>query len=67
MALTVTIPDRMARTAAELARASGTTPEAVILEALQVQLLPDSPDLQAEFDAWDLASDEDMIRLELEG
>jgi hypothetical protein len=64
MPLTLAVPDDIAHAAAELARASGRTPEQLLLDALHAHFPPLSSDLQAEFDAWEQASDEDMLRLE---
>ncbi len=59
MSLTLTIPDEMARDARAIARDSGDTVEGLLLRALQAHFPPLPPDLKAEFDAWEQASDED--------
>ena len=67
MSMTITIPDEIAQAAEEMARSSGTSPEQLLLQALQAHFPPVSSELQDEFDAWERASDEDMTRLEAEG
>jgi predicted transcriptional regulator len=64
MSLTITVPDEIARAAEELATASGESPEALLIRALQAHFPPLPRELQDEFDAWERASDEDMARLE---
>ena len=64
MALTLTVPDEIARAAQALAQAAGRSPEEVLLQALRAHFPPLSPELQEEFDAWERASDEDMARLD---
>ena len=59
MSLTLTIPEEMAREAQKIASASGDTAEGLLLRALQAHFPPLPPDLKAEFDAWEQASDED--------
>jgi predicted transcriptional regulator len=64
MSLTLTVPDEIARAAEALAKATGTSPEVLLIRALQAHFPPLPPDLQDEFDAWERASDEDMARLD---
>lgn len=64
MPMKIVIPDEIARAAEEMAAASGTTAEAVLLNALQAHFPPISDGLSEEFRAWERASDEDMARLE---
>jgi len=64
MSITLEIPDEIARAAERLARESGETPEQVLLGALKAYFPPAPPDLQAEVDAWELASEQDAAALE---
>ena len=64
MSLTIRVPDEIARAAEALARATGATPEELLVRALAAHFPPVSPELRAELDAWELASDEDMALLE---
>lgn len=66
MALTLTVPDEIAQAAQEMAQAAGLTPETLLLQALHAHFPPVPDALQAEFEAWDAASDEDMARLDTE-
>ena len=65
MPLTLDIPEDIARSAEELARASGSSPEAVLLEALKAHFPPVPAPLRVELDAWELASDRDMSALDV--
>jgi len=62
--MTLTVPEDIAQSAAELAKTSGLSAEGLLLQALHAHFPPITPELQAEFDAWERASDEDMARLE---
>ena len=64
MSLTITVPDEIARAVDALAKASGESPQALLIQALQAHFPPLPPELQEEFDAWERTSDEDMARLE---
>jgi hypothetical protein len=64
--MTLTIPDDIARSALSAASGSTISAEQLLLQALQAHFPPVSADLQAEFDAWEQASDEDMARLSAE-
>ena len=64
MPLTLTIPDDIARAAEALAKTAGATPQELLIQALHAHFPPLAPELQAEFEAWERASDEDMARLE---
>ncbi|MGH2351474.1 MAG: hypothetical protein ACRDI2_18015 [Chloroflexota bacterium] len=64
MSLTITVPDDVARAAEALAEDSGASAQELLVRALQAHFPPISDDLQAEFDAWEQASDEDMARLD---
>jgi predicted transcriptional regulator len=64
MSITITVPDDIARAAEELARVSGTSAEELLLEALKAHFPPVPESLQSELDAWNLASDTDMARLD---
>jgi len=62
--MTIQIPSEIAQAAEELAQRSGVPAQNLLLEALRAHFPPISPDLQAEFDAWERASDEDSSRLD---
>lgn len=64
MPLTLTVPEEIARAAEALGASSGTSPEALLIQALEAHFPPLAADLQAEFDAWERASDEDLARLD---
>lgn len=64
MPLMLSVPDEIARAAEALAETSGTTPEELLIQALHAHFPPLPPELQAEFKAWERASDEDMARLD---
>lgn len=64
MSLKLEIPEEIVRSAEEIARRKHTTPEAILLHTLGLHFPPVSAELQAEFEAWEAASDEDMLRLE---
>jgi hypothetical protein len=61
--LIITVPDDIAREAEAIAQRSGTTAQELLIQALQAHFPPLSPELRAEFDAWEQASDEDMAKL----
>lgn len=63
MSLILTVPDDIATVAQEMAKGTDATPEELLLEALKAHFPATPADLQAEFDAWDKASDEDFARL----
>lgn len=62
MSMTLTVPDDIAQAAQVIAKANGTTAESLLLRALAAHFPPVPEELQAEFDAWEAASDEDMSR-----
>ncbi len=64
--MTLTIPDDIALSAAQIAVTTGVSPEHLLLQALQAHFPPISAELQWEFDSWERASDEDMARLDAE-
>ena len=64
--MTLTVPDEIAQSAQEMAASAGGSAEHLLLQALYAHFPPVSPELQAEFDAWEQASDEDMARLDAE-
>lgn len=64
MTLTITIPDEIARSAEAIAEGSGRAPQDLLLETLRVHFPPVPPELAAELDAWNLASDEDSAKFE---
>jgi len=59
----ITLPDEIARAVDALARASGETAERLVVSALRAHFPPIDAELQAEFDAWDRASEVDALRL----
>lgn len=66
MPMTLTVPDEIANSAQEIAAETGNSAEALLLQALYSHFPPVSPELQAEFDEWEQATDEDMARLNTE-
>ena len=66
MPMTLTVPDEIADSAHEIAAGTGNSAESLLLQALYTHFPPISPELQAEFDEWEQASDEDMARLNTE-
>ena len=62
--MTVTVPDEIAEAAQELSKHTGVEPEQLLIQALRIHFPPVPPELQAEFEAWDRASEEDEFRLE---
>jgi hypothetical protein len=64
MPLTITVPDEIVRAAEAVARTMGASAEDLLIQALQAHFGPISPELQAELEAWERASDEDLARLE---
>jgi len=64
--MTVTVPDEIAEAALELAKHTGVDPEQLIIKALRAYFPPVPPELHAEFEAWDRASEEDAARIERE-
>ena len=64
MSLTLSVPDDIAAAVEELAARSGQTPEQLLLNALWAHFPPIPAALKDEFDALELASDEDFARFE---
>ena len=64
--MTLTIPEEIAQAAHALSQSTGIAPERLLLRALQAHFPPVPPELQAEFDAWELASDEDMAKMNVQ-
>ena len=64
--MTLTIADDIAHFAEQIASAADVSPKHR-LQALQSHFSPITPELQWEFDAWERASDEDMVRLDVVG
>ena len=62
--MTLTIPPEIEIVANELSRNTGRTPDDLLLQALQAHFLPIPQDLQAEFDAWELAADQDIASMD---
>jgi len=65
MPMTLAIPDEIAHSAQAVA-GTGDPAERLLLQALYAYFPPIRPELQAEFDAWERSSDEDMARLDAE-
>ena len=63
MPMTLVVPDEIAHSAYEIAATTGDSAENLLLKTLYAHFPPISPELQAEFDAWERLSDEDMARL----
>lgn len=64
MPLILTVPDEIAQAAEAMARNSGVSAERLLLDALHARFPAVPPELQAEFAAWEQASDEDFARFE---
>jgi len=64
--MTLTIPEDIALSVQSVAAGSSSSAEQLLLQALQAHFPPISSELQAEFDVWEQASDEDMARLNTE-
>ncbi len=60
MSMTLTVPDEIALSAQEIAASTGDSAEHLLLQVLQRHFppIPISPELQAEFDAWEKISNE---------
>ena len=64
MTLTLAVPEEIAQAAKQVAQRTGSSPEIVLIQALRAHFPPVSTELQAELDAWNAASDEDLARFE---
>lgn len=66
MSMTLTVPDEIALSAQEIAASTGDSAEHLLLQVLQRHFppIPISPELQAEFDAWEKISNKSMRQLE---
>ena len=62
--MTITIPDEIERVAQGISSLSGVAVDSVLLRALETHFLAVPRELQEEFDAWELASDQDMAAFE---
>lgn len=62
MSMTLTVPDEIAHSVQEIA---ADTAEHLLLQVLYAYFPPISPELQAEFDAWEEISNESMRRFEV--
>jgi mRNA interferase MazF len=62
--LTLAVPEEIAQAAKQVAQRTGSSPETVLIQALRAHFPPVSTELQAELDAWNAASDEDLARFE---
>lgn len=65
--MVITLPEELARAVDALAKACGEPAERLVLSALRAHFPPVDEQLQAEFDAWDRASEEDAARLDRDG
>lgn len=65
--MTITIPTEMAAVIDALSKASGQPADRLVISALQAHFPPVDPELRAEFEAWDRASEEDAARLDRDG
>ncbi len=64
MSLPLTVPEEIAETVREIASRSGQTTDKLLLYALRAHFPPIPEVLLADFNALELASDEDFARLE---
>ena len=64
MSLMLSVPDEIAFTVREVSQRTGTPAETLLLSALRAHFPPIPEALQVEFDALELASDEDYSRFE---
>jgi hypothetical protein len=62
MAITLTVPADIEDTVREEARRRGVPEEQLILDGLRMRFIDIDPDLQAEFDQLERASDEDFAK-----
>jgi hypothetical protein len=62
--MNLALPESIASVAEEMARTSGAPAERLLLDSLAAHFPPITAELQAEFDAWEFASDEDMARFD---
>ena len=62
--MTIRIPDTIVSAAEAVAHKSGVQVEELLVQALQAHFPPLDADLQAELDAWNLASDQDFAAFE---
>ena len=60
MPLTLEIPEDIAESAREVATRAGKPAEKLLIEALRAHFPPISDELRAEFEEWELASEEDI-------
>lgn len=63
MPITLTIPDEIAHAAQTMAGDCGATAERLLIDALRAHFPAVPPELRAEFDAWEQASNEDCAVL----
>lgn len=62
--MTLAVPDEIANSAQEIAAETGNSAESLLLQALYTHFPSVSPELQAEFDAWEELSAESMKKFE---
>lgn len=62
--MTIQVPDEIAKAAKVLSKSTGVSAEQLLVDALRAHFPPITPELQAELDAWELASDQDAARVE---
>ena len=65
MRITLDVPDDVAASVEEVARARGLPREALVADALRACYPPMSAELRAELDQWQAAAGEDMAKLGL--
>ncbi len=64
MSYTLAVPDDIAEAAEEMAQRSGQSKDSLLLNVLRLHFPPIAAELQAEFDAFEQASDEDFLMVE---
>jgi hypothetical protein len=62
--MTIQVPADVANAVEEVSKASGADPQQLLLDALKAHFPPLPPELKAELDAWNLASDEDAVMID---
>jgi predicted transcriptional regulator len=65
--MTIKLPDEIAQAVDALAKASGESADRIVISALRAHFPPVAPELLAEFEAWEQASEEDAARLDAGG
>lgn len=65
MRITLDVPDEIANSVEDVARARGVSRDILVANALRACYPPMSPELRAELDEWQAAADEDAAKLGL--